>query len=587
MRCCLLLLVVFVSVPSVSAQPAERPNILLILTDDQGWGDLYSHGNAEIDTPHLDRLGAEGTRFERFYVSPVCAPTRAALLTGRYPLRTGSHGVTRAHETMRAHETTLGEVLQANGYDTALFGKWHNGSHFPHNPNGQGFAEFFGFSMGHWNNYFDTDLEHNGTMVPTEGYVTDVLTDAAVDYMRQEREAPFFAYVSYNTPHSPFQLPDRYFEKYKRRGFDDKNASVYGMVEHIDDNVGRLLETLETTGQRENTLVMFLTDNGPNGQRYNGGMKGTKGSVNEGGTRVPMLMQWPGSLPPGQVVRPITAHIDVLPTLVDWLGLANPGAKPLDGVSWAPLLRGEATTLPDRMIFNHHVTMGEPQPTPASVRTERWLAVNTRGDWELYDMLIDPMQQSDVAALYPAVTTELSKAWAAWFADVTSEGFAPIPAELGHASHPTLRLPGHEAIVHRTGDDGLWYHKGQGWSNDWLDNWTDADAYATWPIRIVTSGAYRVQIEYAVPEAHIGATLSVTVAGTTVQGTLVEAHDPEYRHSPDRVYRGEVYEKTWATLDLGTLTLPAGTTDVTLRATSIPNGEVGQIKTVILTRVDE
>ncbi|MEM1094871.1 MAG: sulfatase-like hydrolase/transferase [Bacteroidota bacterium] len=567
------------------AQPADRPNILLILTDDQGWGDLYSHGNAEIDTPHLDRLGAEGTRFERFYVSPVCAPTRAALLTGRYPLRTGTHGVTRAHETMRAEETTLGEVLQANGYDTALFGKWHNGSHFPHNPNGQGFAEFFGFSMGHWNNYFDTDMEHNGTMVRTEGYVTDVLTDAAVDYMRQEREAPFFAYVSYNTPHSPFQLPDRYFAKYKRRGFNDKNASVYGMVEHIDDNVGRLLAALEATGQRENTLVMFLTDNGPNGQRYNGGMKGTKGSVNEGGTRVPMLMQWPRMLPARQVVRPITAHIDVLPTLVDWLDLDNPGTKPLDGVSWAPLLRGEADTLPDRMIFNHHVTMGEPQPTPASVRTERWLAVNTRGDWELYDMLTDPMQQSDVATLYTTVTAKLSEAWTSWFADVTSEGFAPIPAELGHASHPTLRLPGHEAIVHRTGDAGLWYHKGQGWSNDWLDTWTDADAYATWPIRVVTAGAYRVQIEYAVPEAHTGAGLEVDVAGAAVRGTLAEAHDPEYRHSPDRVYRGEVYEKTWATLDLGTLDLPVGTTDVTLRATSIPNGEVGQIKTVVLTRL--
>ncbi len=193
------------------AQAQSRPNIVLILADDMGWGDMSSHGNPVVETPVLDRLAAQGARFERFYVSPLCAPTRASLLTGRYHLRTGVASVTSGLETMRSSEVTLAEVFKTAGYTTGAFGKWHNGAHYPENPEGQGFQEFLGFCGGHWTNYFNTALQHNGQMAKTSGYITDVLTDAALGFIEQNKTKPFLCYIPYNAPHGPFQVPDTYF----------------------------------------------------------------------------------------------------------------------------------------------------------------------------------------------------------------------------------------------------------------------------------------------------------------------------------------------------------------------------------------
>ena len=270
----------------------DPPNIVIILTDDQGWGDIASHGNPDIDTPHLDQLASGGARFDRFFVNPVCAPTRASLLTGRDHLKTGTQWVTYGLENMNAEEVTFGEIFKKAGYQTGLFGKWHNGSHYPMDPKGQGFDTFFGFKMGHLNNYFDTELEYNGTMVKTDGFITDVLTDSALAFIERNQNTPFLAYIPYNAPHSPFQVPDRYFVKYKAQRLDDKNASVYGMVENIDDNIGRVVSKLDELGISDKTIVIFLTDNGPNGgNRFNGNMKGWKAKVDEGGVRVPFFLK--------------------------------------------------------------------------------------------------------------------------------------------------------------------------------------------------------------------------------------------------------------------------------------------------------
>ncbi|MFB0554225.1 MAG: sulfatase-like hydrolase/transferase, partial [Phycisphaerae bacterium] len=183
------------AIDQVTADDRKLPNVILIITDDQGWGDIHSHGNDKIDTPVMNKLAADGARFDRFFVSPVCAPTRASLLTGRYHLRTGTHGVTRGYENMRSEEVTIAEAIKQAGYATGCFGKWHNGAHYPYNPNGQGFDEFLGFCSGHWNNYFDTTLEHNGRLVKTKGYITDVLTDAAVRFIEKNKDRPFFCYI--------------------------------------------------------------------------------------------------------------------------------------------------------------------------------------------------------------------------------------------------------------------------------------------------------------------------------------------------------------------------------------------------------
>jgi arylsulfatase A-like enzyme len=245
----------------------RKPNVILILTDDQGYGDLGIHQNPDIKTPVLDRFASESAQFDRFYVSPLCAPTRASVLTGRYHLSTGTISVSNGLETMDAKEYTLGELFQDNGYRTGLFGKWHNGQHYPHHPLAQGFDEFTGFLAGHWSNYFDTPLEKNGTSQTFPGYLPDVLTNETLAFIDQNQDRPFFAFVSLNTPHSPHQVPDEYFDPYKLAGLDDELAAVYGMVSNIDHNIGRILEKLETLGLEENTLVIFLTDNGPNGNR--------------------------------------------------------------------------------------------------------------------------------------------------------------------------------------------------------------------------------------------------------------------------------------------------------------------------------
>jgi arylsulfatase A-like enzyme len=230
--------------------PKQKPNILLILTDDQGYGDFSIHGNTHLQTPHIDKLGAESVRFDRFYVNSFCAPTRAALLTGRWPLRTGCHGVSHNAEAMKPSEVTMAEALHEGGYRSACIGKWHNGEQYPFTPMGQGFDEAFGFNNGHWNNYFDPVLLRGSQPEQTKGYITDVLTDEAMKFITANQAKPFFCYLSYNAPHSPYQVPDKYFDKFKAKGFDNTVAAFYGMCENLDDNVGRLLAHLESLSSR-------------------------------------------------------------------------------------------------------------------------------------------------------------------------------------------------------------------------------------------------------------------------------------------------------------------------------------------------
>lgn len=581
---CLLTLVLLGSLvaPALAQSDALRPNILLVMTDDQGWGDVYSHGNSKIDTPVLDRLATEGARFDRFYVSPVCAPTRAALLTGRYALRTGTAGVTRGLEAMRTEEVTIAEVFRAAGYATGLFGKWHNGSHYPRDPNGQGFDTFVGFAAGHWNNYVDTHLTRNQERIETEGYITDVLTDAAIAFITEHRDRPFLAYVPYNAPHSPFQVPDAYFDRYKVRGLDDVTASAYAMVENIDDNLGRLLATLDDLGLRENTIVLFLTDNGPNGDRFNGGMRGRKGSVHEGGVRVPLFIRWPGRIPQGRLVREISAHIDLLPTLADLAGVPLPDSLLLDGVSLAPLL---AETPTERWLNRSLFTRWsnpepEVRPYPGAVRTDRWRAVYTGDGWALFDMLLDPAQTTDVAAEHPGLTADLAAAYDAWFADVTQTPIERMPIPAGHPEAPVVTLPATEAYF----DAPIRYFEGNGWANDWLTDWTDPDATIAWDLTVAEPGRFAVTLRYTAPAGAEGAQLRVEAQGRRVEGEIEAAYDPAPLPSPDRVPRKEVYEKVWGELGLGTLRLEAGRTRLTLRAERLP-GPV-DVKAVRLRRVE-
>ena len=569
----------------------RRPNIVLIMTDDQGWGDVTAHGNDKLKTPNMDLLARQGAWFDRFYVSPVCAPTRASLMTGRYHPRTGVYGVTRGGENMRLEEVTIADVFKKAGYATGCFGKWHNGRHYPYHPNGRGFDEFYGFCAGHWNNYFKTGLDHNGKDVRSSGFIIDDLTDKAIAFIGANRAKPFLCYVPYNTPHTPWQVPDKYWDRVNKRDIDkDTTACAYAMCENIDDNIGRILKTLDDLKLTNDTIVIFLSDNGPNTGRWNGEMKGKKGSTDEGGVRVPFFLRWPGHVKPRKIEQ-IASHIDVLPTLAELAGIVKPKTCPLDGVSLVPLIEGDAKDWTDRMIFS--TWNGR-----VSVRTQQYRA-NAQA---LYDMTIDPHQKKDISADKPEIHAKLAAACRKWSADVGLSDREVRPIPIGYPQRPVVTMPGHEAMLvssskapapapkkgkrkKRRGPMGISYNKGSGWANDWVDNWTETDAYPYWPVDVVNGGQYEVTLMYVCGVDDVGAKIRVECGGGALDGKIAKAHNPEFIRSPDRIARKEVYEKVWAPLKMGQITLTKGVNKFIVRALSKPGRKVMELKAVRLERI--
>lgn len=504
-------------VVSISQAKAERPNVLLILTDDQGWGDLGAHDNDIVKTPTLDGLATESVRLDRFYVSPVCAPTRAALLTGRYPERTGVVGVTRRQEVMRAEETTLAELFSAAGYATGCFGKWHNGAQMPLHPNGQGFDEFFGFCGGHFNLYDDPLLERNGRPVQTEGYITNLLTSAAMTFIAEhDGKKPWFCYVPYNAPHGPFQVDRKLFDKYNDGKISEKTAAVYAMVENIDTNVAWLLELIEQRNQSENTIVIFFTDNGPNGERYNGGMRGRKGSVHEGGCRVPCLIRWPKKIQPRKISQ-IAAHIDLLPTLAEWCELDMPNEDKLDGTSLAKLIRdGEDATLAERHIVTNRPHSKKPgELHRAAVRTNRFRLTIENGKTSLFDMNVDPSQKRDVAAKHPVVTRQLRTEILQYIEQTQSSIRQTRSVPIG--GRDTTFVPS----VDFTPQGDVGFADEISFAHSWIDRWVKPSDRITLPIDCLRPGEYEIVLQYVCHTA--GAQVKATLGETSLSAALPKA----------------------------------------------------------------
>ncbi len=580
---------------SIAAEKLAKPNVIVILSDDQGYGDIGSHGNRIIDTPNLDQFAEQGTRFENFFVSPLCAPTRASLLTGRYHIRTGTTSVSNSLEIMREEEVTFAEVFKANGYATAAFGKWHNGEHFPNNANGQGFDEFIGFSAGHISNYFDPVLEHNSSEIETSGYITDVLTDKAMAWIEQQQDKPFLAYIPYNAPHSPYQVPDRYFDKYAAKGFDTKNAAVYGMVENMDENIGRLLAKLDQLNLTSNTIVIFLTDNGPNTpNRYNGGMKGQKGSVDEGGVRVPLFIRWPGTLASGKTVHKLAAHIDILPTLMELAGLSYPDTLAMDGISLAPLLSpllekkllNKAAQWPDRMIFSHKLLTrqfkdGKVLPTEGTVRTPQYRYVLTKNEEGLYDIVNDPSQETNIKGKNRDKFKQLKAAYQHWFKPL-AKGWTPAESiGVGYSAFPITHLQAVEAKL----QGKLKFH-GRGFSHDWIENWVDPNDAITWDINVRQAGSYQVSLDYVVPKKDIGARIRIQVGDAQVSTKVTEPFDPELYPSHDRAPRAGELEKPWKNLELGQMQLQKGEFQLVLSSDHMPGQQVIEMRRVSIRLIE-
>ncbi len=565
------------------AEKRSVPNIVLILADDQGWGDLGVHGNTNLATPRIDSLARDGALFQRFYVCPLCAPTRAELLTGRYHPRGGVHGVTTGAERLNLDEKTLGDTFRAAGYATGAFGKWHNGSQYPYHPNGRGFQEYYGFTSGHWGQYFDPLLEHNGTLVRGKGFIIDDLTDHALAFIEQNQGRPFFCYVPYNTPHSPFQVPERFWKKFQdhplpMRARNPKLENLaatrcaLAMCENIDWNVGRILDRLDQLKLSDNTIVVYFSDNGPNTWRWNGGMKGRKGSTDEGGVRVPCLVRWPGHIRPRTTIRHIAGAMDLLPTLASAAGIPVVGEKPLDGVDLRPLLEGTAKAWPDRMIFSY-------QAGKTSVRTEQF-RLDARG--MLFDMQADPGQDQDVSRRMPDVAAKLSEAVARWRKDAlreVDEDDRPFP--VGYHELPTAPLPARDGVAW-----GQIRRSAPAPNCSYFTNWRSTDDKITWDIEVHATADYEAVVYYTCPKADVGSTVELSFQGAKIQGKVVEAFDPPRIDNMDRVPRkGESYVKDFRPLRLGVWRLDKGRGTLAIRALSIPGQQVMELRAVVLTRL--
>lgn len=563
------------------SQPLDRPNVILVMTDDQGYGDISSHNNPLIDTPNLDQLATDGARFKNFYVSPLCAPTRASLLTGRYHIRTGTVNVSNNLEIMKSEETTIAELFKSNGYNTALFGKWHNGEHYPNNPNGQGFDEFVGFCAGHIGNYFDPVLEHNAGTIKTKGFISDVLTDKAIEWIEAKRNENFFCYIPFNAPHTPYQVPDEYFKKYKARGLDVKTATLYGMVENIDDNIGRLLKRVKELGLEKNTIVLFLTDNGPNTRdRYNAGMKGHKGQVDEGGVRVPLFVRWNGQIKPNRAVDGLAAHIDLLPTLADLCKIKVPEKTRLDGLSVKKSLLGEVSAPSDRMIFTHRYWAKKLQPRNGAARSLRYRYVLTPKGESLFDLIEDPGQKKNISKQLPNQLQRHRDAYQKWFAEVSKEWELESLIPCGYRQFPITHLHAVQSTF-----SGEIKFQGKGYHHDWIVNWVDPQDKITWDINVVHAGTYRVAIKYTCPTKDLGSHIRVGVNEKELKAVVDKPFDPALFPNRDRAPRAGELEKPWATLELGKMEINRGITKLVLSAEKMPGTQVIEVREIILEKV--
>jgi arylsulfatase A-like enzyme len=374
---------------------ASQPNVVVILTDDQGWGDLSVNGNANIATPSIDSLARDGATLSNFYVCQVCAPTRAEFLTGRYYPRTGVSGVSSGQGRMNADETTIAGLFKAAGYATGAFGKWHNGTQPPLHPNNRGF-------------YFSPPLDHNGRRVRGSGFIVDDFTERAMAFIEANRTRPFFCYVPFNTPHSPMMVPDRFYAKFagqdpvmRHRDPDREDImmtrAALAMCENIDWNVGRILDKLTELGLRENTIVVYFSDNGPNSYRWNVGMKGRKGAIDEGGLRSPFFIRWPKHIQAGASIGQVAGAIDLLPTFCELANIRMTTRKALDGRSLCPLLLGEDVAWEPRCLFAI-------KKNQVSVRTQQF-RLDASG--RLFDITVDRGQRHDISGRYPKLTERL------------------------------------------------------------------------------------------------------------------------------------------------------------------------------------
>lgn len=482
----------------MQSQNPSRPNVIIAICDDLAFGDLAVHGNPFVRTPHLDILHSQSARFERYYSGPLCTPARVSLMTGRYPYRTRAIDTYLGRSMMDPGETTLAELFRAAGYRTGIFGKWHLGDNYPMRPQDKGFEETLVHRGGGLrqpgntgdDGYFNPELLLGGKLERVSGYCTDIFTDAASNFIEHHRADPFFVYLAFNAPHSPFEIGDEWVAPHRAQQLPETFARVYGMVDNIDANIGKLTATLERLGLAQNTILIFTSDHGPcpsanvNGKiRFNAGLRGQKSEGYDGGLRVPHFWRLPERIPAGKKIAVPANPIDILPTLCALTGIPKPEAPKIDGLDLSSYLIGDEIPAPDRFLF-FQWHRGD---TPVRFRNfavvgSRYKLLRSRedADDELYDLVGDPGESNNLATEHREITKEMLDAYAHWFDDVSStrpDNYAPPHIKIGTEFEP-------ETILTR---------------QDWRmggapDGWQDTNA-GFWEIEICRAGTYELRLD--------------------------------------------------------------------------------------------
>ena len=539
-----ILVLVALVVPSAYADEA-KPNVVVVITDDQGYGDLAFTGNPAIKTPTLDKLSTQATLLNNFHVDPTCAPTRSALMTGRYSDRVGVWHTVQGRSMLRRREVTMADIFGSNGYATGMFGKWHLGDCYPYRPEDRGFqhcvyhkAGGVGQAPDYWgNDYFDDTYVVNGKHQRFEGFCTDIWFDEGMKFIKEnkDKDKPFFAYIATNAPHSPYYSPEKYSKPYAGKP-DVSIPEFYGMITNIDDNMAKLMKLLDDEGLADNTILVFMTDNGTAGglkgdRGYDGGMRGMKNSEYEGGHRVPFMIRWPnGKIEAGKSVERLTAHIDVLPTFIEMCGLVAPEIK-FDGSDINELLHTDGANWPERSLVVESQRVVDPiKWRKSAVMNDRWRLVNGE---ELYDLKADPKQANDLASEYPEVVKQMRAEYDVFWDDVSKEHNLTSYMVIGSERSPIVSLSSHDWLIDKLPP----------WSQKHIRK-GDVAEKSFWAIEVEQDGEYEISLRRWPVEADKGIN----------DGTYGKA----FNYKQARMEIGDVDQ---------TIDIPAGAKEVTFKVT--------------------
>ena len=517
----LLLSTLLVPAAHLMAEQAteKRPNVIFIITDDQGKNDLGCEGNPHIQTPHIDKFYKQAVRFTNYHVSTTSAPTRGALMTGRHTNRLNMFHTISGRSLLYEDEVLLPQIFAQNGYINGMFGKWHLGDNYPYRPEDRGFHEVVrhgggGVGQGpdYWgNDYFDDTYWHNGELEKYNGYCTDVFFQNAMQFIEKNQDNPFFCYISTNAPHGPLNVPKEYLNKYNKADIPENMKRFYGMITNIDDNFSLLQEKLKELGLLENTIIIYTTDNGTAGGNrvYSAGMKGQKGSEYEGGHRVPFYLSWPnGNLKKGVDVDNLVAHYDILPTFVDMLDFDFNPIKPLDGKSLKPLLNGTGAHWPNRILYiDTQRLLNLVKYKNYTVMDDNWRLVNGK---ELYNIRTDLGQTTNVITAHPQVATTLAAGYEQWWQSIMNEGVDERYAyiKVGSPKENPVRISAHDLM---SGKLSVWHQNGA---------ITCGRSSGMWKVAFETTGRYKITLCRFPRESGlaINATFPEAAANIEIQG---------------------------------------------------------------------